>query len=126
MEEKLKPCPFCGSTDIIIDEDFGFYIGCDTDNCRGSFSLCECQDVGYYLSWEDAIAAWNHRADTGLTFEQVKLWQRKSVKEEPVSGIGFDEKPYYVCPTCGFTIGKRKADYDCCQKCGQAILWPDD
>lgn len=62
----LKPCPFCGSTDIEIlgDNYSGFYVGCDTGDCRGNSSLCECQESGYYDSVREAANAWNWRVDT--------------------------------------------------------------
>lgn len=58
MSEELKPCPFCGSTDVHIHEKetktFS-YICCY--ECLASFWQQEACDV------EDNIEAWNRRAE---------------------------------------------------------------
>lgn len=52
---ELKPCPFCGGTDISIhwDEWSGTYI-ITCNECNADF-------MQYYEIREDAIAAWNRR-----------------------------------------------------------------
>lgn len=59
MSEKLKPCPFCGSSLIkiepLIDKDYlgkKYYIKC---------SLCDATS-GFYKKRRDAVQAWNYRA----------------------------------------------------------------
>ena len=59
--DKLKPCPFCGSTEI----DFG--IG--TGTLRG-FGYVQCENCGAEIrevtkckNADTAIEAWNRRAD---------------------------------------------------------------
>jgi len=73
MEKELKPCPFCGGEPILLENvpmenenEHGekekvlcHVIGCKTAPCRGNaflFSPC-------YPTVEDAIEAWNRRAD---------------------------------------------------------------
>ena len=56
--DELKPCPFCGGDAEIYDfKDGRYFVGCSNTNC----------DVYPYTSIhydkEDAIAAWNRRAD---------------------------------------------------------------
>lgn len=62
----LKPCPFCGNTDVHIDADDGdFYaVLCDEGRCAGN--------SGYFGSPESAKACWNTR---------VSHW--RSLKDEP-------------------------------------------
>ena len=58
-----KPCPFCGVEAIICYsvKDDTYVCGCFTSGCMG--------DVRKYLhrfkTREEAIAAWNRRADDG-------------------------------------------------------------
>jgi Lar family restriction alleviation protein len=53
---KLKPCPFCGSTDVGIDEKRKtFEVYCV--DCGGK--------LGNYFSEDTATKAWNHRAREG-------------------------------------------------------------
>ena len=53
---ELKPCPFCGGTEIKVDNDQGIYfVYCDQ---------CECE-TSKYVTEDKAIQAWNRRADDG-------------------------------------------------------------
>lgn len=52
----LKPCPFCGSTDLTVDN-----LGQRNDwfvNCN----ICEIQQIANYTEAQ-AVALWNKRAD---------------------------------------------------------------
>ena len=55
-EQKLKPCPFCGSDDLTDQDD---YIVCKACNAYGPTA-----DINETI--EDA---WNRRAPTGATHE---------------------------------------------------------
>ena len=64
MSEKLKPCPWCNSDQISIDEDFGPF-GAQCDECHASGPICDTP--------ETAAAEWNRRhqeQDTASTFER--------------------------------------------------------
>lgn len=60
MEEvKLKPCPFCGSKQVEVRQiKDGWSIGCNTTNC-----LCQWWFMRPFTDKEQAIKAWNRRAD---------------------------------------------------------------
>lgn len=76
MDEKLKPCPFCGKSVAEIDDakELGgcpYYDDCD----QAEYEQCEMHTVvcnvhkggcgassGYYDTVEDAVAAWNRHA----------------------------------------------------------------
>lgn len=55
MKEKLKPCPFCGNEDIIIERGpvCGFRATCNS--CITSSAYFDCED--------EAIKAWNEIAE---------------------------------------------------------------
>lgn len=58
-EHKLKPCPFCGSTDIVIAQKPGFF--------SGGYALCQgCYATTMSSIYTDeAIANWNRRTHDG-------------------------------------------------------------
>lgn len=60
--EKLKPCPFCGSTNLSIGQTL-FAIG-------NHNNIIECKDCGMYCkpaaeSWDECIKLWNRRDGEG-------------------------------------------------------------
>lgn len=67
MEEKLKPCPFCGGPASLgdyqsgphpdVDPDLCFSVGCANGGCIGH----ETHNQNFTTAGE-AIAAWNRRA----------------------------------------------------------------
>lgn len=54
IDEVLKPCPFCGSKAIQVRPHTRFWIVCE--NCLA--------EIATYATKEDAIEAWNRRADS--------------------------------------------------------------
>lgn len=53
-EIKLKPCPFCGSDDVVLDETYtSGYVRCRVCGAEG----------GLRDSHDEAAAAWNSRTD---------------------------------------------------------------
>lgn len=71
MRRSLKPCPFCGSEDVIIDHESnntgyadsfdGFCIYCGNKNCIAHIPFG--QTVKLYRNPMEAIEAWQRRAD---------------------------------------------------------------
>lgn len=53
-EIKLKPCPFCGSNDVTVEETYASgYVRCRSCGAEG----------GFRYSHDEAAAAWNRRTD---------------------------------------------------------------
>ena len=63
MSEKLKPCPFCGGTNIHVKDNLTWSYICCYD-CLASFWQQEACDV------EDNIEAWNRRAESEGVYER--------------------------------------------------------
>lgn len=55
-EEKIKPCPFCGSSASIISGTEDHYVVCRNDDCAAAIVARS------FPSEAEAIAAWNRRA----------------------------------------------------------------
>ena len=59
---KLKPCPFCGGTDVnVVDEGNFSFIECA--DCLGAFYQREACSV------EDNVEAWNKRASGAVVIQ---------------------------------------------------------
>ena len=56
MDEKLKPCPFCGGKAYIDGERHWWVVVCDACKCRLGENNAE------FETKEEAIEAWNTRA----------------------------------------------------------------
>lgn len=73
MAEKLKPCPYCGSTQVDFFASFG-----DIDTNQNYMNV-ECISCGAQGSTkkgeEQAIAAWNNRAvaQSNINTELIRL-----------------------------------------------------
>lgn len=63
-EKQLKPCPFCGSSAIVIETRYRhgencYFIKCSNNNCRVIPETYEHSEM------TDAIEAWNRRVNDG-------------------------------------------------------------
>ena len=56
---ELKPCPFCGGGAVVIDNGCFVDVSCKNFHCRG------WEDILMFKSKEEAIEAWNRRAEDG-------------------------------------------------------------
>ena len=67
-EQELKPCPFCGSTNIVIVEDD-----------RYPYALCNacCANTNVPPANKDAVEWWNRRAET-----PAPQWSQEPPTEE--------------------------------------------
>jgi hypothetical protein len=65
--EKLKPCPFCGSSDmVILDDGYSWIVDCASETCPAS-----PQTLG--ATRDDALAAWNTRSEPVPTIPLSRL-----------------------------------------------------
>jgi hypothetical protein len=66
--EKLKPCPFCGSDAVMSTTLFGQWTVCCTNYG------CRCWDCGPngYEAKDEAVYAWNRRHEQDLVKTQQK------------------------------------------------------
>jgi Lar family restriction alleviation protein len=55
----LKPCPFCGGEAVLIDNGYFTDVSCKNFHCRG------WADDLMFKTKEEAIEAWNRRANDG-------------------------------------------------------------
>ena len=63
MSNKLKPCPFCGSSNVLIGDDAQFFYEgkeCDLHFYVQCLTCGSCTDV--CADVETAIEMWNRRA----------------------------------------------------------------
>jgi hypothetical protein len=70
---KLLPCPFCGSSAHITEEDRRFFAGCDTCFCAvgEAYDGCAMPNHCFYEA-EQAAEAWNARHPVGQQPERGK------------------------------------------------------
>ena len=71
-ESNLKPCPFCGSTDIVITQKHGFLSG-GYAMCRGCYATTRSS-----VYTDEAVANWNRRPYDG---HKCSEWSEGSDKE---------------------------------------------
>jgi len=102
MTEKLLPCPFCGGTPILELFNDGFFDYARIRCCRVMFDWCG-DETG-----EQAIAAWNRRADA------VPV-----VRGKWTHGIN---ENFRTCSACnismGLTEGENLSRFKYCPFCG--------
>lgn len=60
---ELKPCPFCGQRDAGVRDHHGYYSVCCGYWSDGKPSSHCRQDWGEFETEDDAINAWNRRAN---------------------------------------------------------------
>lgn len=59
MSKELKPCPFCGSKNVVLEnKNGGYQVRCRFCGARGKYTV-----VGLHGSRMEAINAWNRRSD---------------------------------------------------------------
>lgn len=66
----MKPCPFCGGSDLVVDSDIEAVM---CDDCLGTGpSLLQQEHESHEDMVEKAIAAWNKRVE-GETKETLSV-----------------------------------------------------
>ena len=61
---ELKPCPFCGGIGVIKIDDFGGAMKF-LPHCSNYGESCWGMQENWFNSLEEAIDAWNRRAEDG-------------------------------------------------------------
>ena len=111
MTETLKPCPFCNSEleepRLVTYYDF-YNVSCGDVGCRGWVDD-DGRGVRWYPTIQDAIAAWNTRAERTCHDAKPNLSYFFCDSCDMGDGLwikdGFyrDVKPNY-CPHCGAKV----------------------
>lgn len=110
-EIKLKPCPFCGGEATLYVGNFDV-VRCVTP-CK---IVCLCGvSTGVCRTKEEAIEAWNRRAD-----RPKGKWIEKEYYEPWMLD---DVEIYYECSVCGATESGT-APY--CSNCGAEMVGDTD
>lgn len=87
-EQELKPCPFCGSTDILYqlnvtegyDVLYYAYMYCNKCNCRGARTFTKTLHHGEYneeVSPGEYKGSVEIHADKEIKEKAIKLWNRR-------------------------------------------------
>lgn len=105
-EIELKPCPFCGGTNIKV---MGTYKYCKCKTCGATSGGLAENEYALNASKEDAVRAWNNResvkADvTGTNVGYKTNYDRirsMSIEELANAIYGMDEPPKFALPFCG-------------------------
>jgi Lar family restriction alleviation protein len=115
MSETLKPCPFCGSTNVAIRKDV-----------HGNLLWWgECQEcdssTGTRDTADQAVAVWNTRAESAdLTAAQAEIGLLKSANSD-VRRIA-DEREA-LTTEISIVQAKLTAAQDACQRRDEVIEW---
>ena len=96
---ELKPCPFCGSDDLVMSsrEAYALMTGKRMEFYRVKCDTCGAMVDNDFGDTDEAIEAWNRRVD-----DKVGKWIEK------------DETPWVQCSLCG-VASLLTSEY--CPKC---------
>ena len=101
---ELKPCPFCGSDDLVMSsrETYAFMTGKRMEFYRVKCDTCGAMVDNDFEDTDKAIEAWNRRAD-----EKVGKWididDCITLECSLCKGQHYNASPY--CPNCGARMG---------------------
>jgi Lar family restriction alleviation protein len=62
--DKLKPCPFCGSDDVILRIREAAWVECNACHGKGAF-VTFSREMIQKACGEKAVELWNRRAEDG-------------------------------------------------------------
>lgn len=107
VNDKLKPCPFCGGEDVKeYDSDWGIVVRCS-----------ECPAImteSPYLGVLNPVEAWNTRAERTCTFSVYQTGDEhfptcsacryEAAREECEDYVGVVYYEKRFCPNCGAKV----------------------
>lgn len=102
---ELKPCPFCGEEAVIYIWNGG--------ECTPRCKQCRCQIDDFFDTKEEAIAAWNRRAERTCHLRKVI----KSIDD--YNGVTFHDELWDECSECGYQVPARP---NYCPNCGAKVI----
>lgn len=115
MTQELKPCPFCGGTDIRIKRD----LTCGFETFSVQCMVCDAPQ-NYHDSERGAIDAWNTRTErtTPMYRDNHGIWHCENCEHGADIWTGSNGAldawedswaPNY-CPNCGAKVVDRSAE----------------
>lgn len=117
---ELKPCPFCGSTNISC-ADAGhktdiWFVQCE--NCGATFP--------HFDSETEAAEAWNGRVDNKQIPKKPQYVDTRFRHHGRKISDGSSLDKCYKCPNCNSHIFHVFDSEKYCKYCGQALDWSDN
>ena len=112
MIKNALPCPFCGNSELDLEEGGVDYH--DDDHYESWIVVCKCgvKSPHEFYSQEQAIAFWNKRAPDG---DQKYLCKKCGAISAVKNGKNKYGDQKYLCKKCGasFTDSDRKVGRPC-------------
>ena len=106
MMAELKPCPFCGSEDVVAKlchveypTRSSWYVCCKN---------CDKGDLISYLNEKRAIEAWNTRYERTCTKVPGKMVYGERRPKCSECGQSMGDKRWNYCPNCGAKVVKEE------------------
>lgn len=132
MENELLPCPFCGGEADEYEGNYGNGVYCMNCGAMVGEPIHLEYRVTERVTYEQAIAAWNTRADYhGYEQAAIEAWQNiKAYKERTCNlfklGAMYDVARYSCC---GYefpeNVGEKAVAENYCPNCGARVTEAD-
>lgn len=124
MNDKLKPCPFCGGkAEMMSLKNY-------TTRFFATCLVCGVEMPRIARTRKQAVDVWNRRVDNALEKQIPKKLVIKT--QNPIGSYNYNFSNQYYCPVCnaliiiedknGFYAGRKQKH---CDRCGQALDWSD-